>query len=142
MSCVPNLLWPGLASFFLATGCALGSWSRVPVPPPTPVPDTLISLRNEVQIWLRDSVSPVTWLGVVISRDSVSGVLPEKNFLGGCSNCRSSPPGGRRMRVPLTEVDSVRVLIDRPENDFVPSAVGAALFVAVLVWCAQQQCMR
>jgi hypothetical protein len=43
----------------------------------------------------------------------------------------SHPP---RISLPLTEVDSIRVLTYNPNGDFVPSVLGVALFVAVLVW--------
>jgi hypothetical protein len=132
MSCVQRALRPGIVFVVITTGCWIGSWSRVPVPTPNPLPDTLRS-RREVQIWLRDSTSPATWLGVVIGRDSVSGVLPDKNFLGGCSNCWSSPPGGRRIRAPLTEVDSIRVATDNA----VTYVVGGGLIVA-MVWLLAQ----
>jgi hypothetical protein len=131
MGRVKKVLRPTLALVVLTTGCWIGSWSRVPVPPPNPVPDTLRS-RAGVQIWLRDSTSPATWLAVVISRDSVNGVLPHKNFLGRCTNCWSSDPGGRRIRVPLTEVDSVRVATDNA----VSTAVGVAGLVALVVLLA------
>jgi hypothetical protein len=101
MSRVQHVLRPGLAFVILATGCYIGSWSRVPVPPPDPVPDTLRT-RRDLQIWLKDSVSPRIWEHVVIGRDSVSGIPGEPGLF-------SHP---RRISVPVTIV----VLFFIPEH--------------------------
>lgn len=104
------------------TGCGAGWRSLPPLAPSELPPD------QQVQVWSRGRAHQ--WHGVVVTTDSVSGVLYFRPL--SCDRCRQA--------IPRSQVDSLRV--GSPSNGFWKSiaalAVGALVLAMLTGWYVPQ----
>jgi len=117
-------------TLLIATGCS-PTWTRLtPVPAPSAP-----QVNRRVQVWTHDN-SVYYWYAVTISEDSVSGV--SYRVRGDLANGSPMPVKSdtTRHRLPLAEVDSIRLARYNPANN----ALLAADLTFIVLYTALSKC--